>query len=88
MDDRCRIGNVIFSSFRIRKLSLNFLSPDEDRPLVEMTASSDAIGPAAGSHQPLPSIVIQQPESSTALADDRQGRTSSMTSNQNNDTKL
>ena len=71
-------------SFRIRKLSLNFLSPDEERPLVN--ASNDASSPYS---QQLPSIVIEQPEMPLLNNDSRQRKCSgSTTSNPIDTTKL
>ncbi|CAF0834824.1 unnamed protein product [Adineta ricciae] len=69
---------------RIRKLSLNFLSPDEERPLVN--ASNDASSPYS---QQLPSIVIEQPEVPLLNNDSRQRqRSDSTTSNPIDTTKL
>jgi hypothetical protein len=64
----------LFCFFRIRKLSLSFLSPDEDRALVQMR------------NQQLPSIVIEQPEPSISNDDQETRRTSLNKSN--NDIRL
>jgi hypothetical protein len=63
-----------FVFIRIRKLSLSFLSPDEDRALVNLT------------NQQLPAIVIEQPEPSISN-EDQQSRRTSLNKN-NNDIKL
>lgn len=60
--------------FRIRKLSLSFLSPDEDRALVATTAPQ------------LPAIVIEQLEPSNASGEQSSRKNSLDKSN--NDTKL
>ncbi len=68
--------------FRIRKLSLNFLGPDEDQPFLNPTTES-------ATNSQLPSIVIEQPEgTSTTISNDNielQPQTSSII-NDNNDT--
>jgi len=63
-----------FCFIRIRKLSLSFLSPDEDRALVNLN------------NQQLPSIVIEQPEPSISNGDQQSRRTSLNKSN--NDIRL
>ncbi len=73
--------------FRIRKLSLNFLGPDEDRPLVNPTNESIP-NPF---FQQLPSIVIEQPVpslSNDSTEQQQRRRTSSNTSDNNDTTKL
>ena len=49
-------------SRRIRKLSLNFLGPDEDQPLVSINPGND---PSTFNPQ-LPAIVIERPENSNS----------------------
>ncbi|CAF1020101.1 unnamed protein product [Adineta steineri] len=69
---------------RIRKLSLNFLGPDEDRPLVNPTNESSS----NQFNQQLPSIVIEQPETSFSSDNNEQRRRTSSTTSNNIDTKL
>jgi len=71
---------------RIRKLSLNFLGPDEDRPFLSTTNESTT----NPNNQQLPSIVIEQPETTTISSDENEQRrrTSSTTSDRNDTTKL
>ena len=71
--------------FRIRKLSLNFLSPDEDRPLVNPINEST---PIPLNQQQLPSIVIEQPDTVISIDSPRQRQRTSSSASNNNDTKL
>lgn len=63
--NRVEIIIMFCLSFRIRKLSLNILGPEEDRALV--------------SPPQLPAIVIEQPEPSVSSRD--QSRRTSLTKN-------
>ncbi|CAF2962810.1 unnamed protein product [Rotaria sp. Silwood2] len=70
---------------RIRKLSISILGPDEDRPLVTPT-NDVALNPI---NQQLPSIVIEQTETSMPHDNTEQRqRTSSNASNKNDITKM
>jgi hypothetical protein len=62
--------------FRIRKLSLSILGPDEDRALVNTI-----------NYPQLPAIVIEQPEPSSANDENEQRRRTSVHTS-NNDIKL
>ncbi len=58
-----------FYFYRIRKLSLSLLGPDEDRALVSLNSPQ------------LPAIVVEQPEPSISSVDQQSRRTSLNKSN-------
>lgn len=72
-------------SCRIRKFSLNFLGPDEDRPFLNQTNESNP----TPLNQPLPDIIIEPSEGSVAQESlELRPRTSSTVSDKNDNTKL
>lgn len=71
--------------FRIRKLSISILGPDEERPLVTQTNEVAM----TSINQQLPSIVVEQTDSHASNDTlDQHQRTSSTTSNNNETTKM
>lgn len=73
--------------FRIRKLSLNFLGPDEERPFINQPNESIS----NPTNPQLPSIVIEQPETINLSNDndnEQRQRTTSTTSDHTDTTKL
>ena len=75
------IKTILYSNqFRLRKLSLSLRAPDEDRPFLTSNDSTS---------QQLPSIVVEQAESSTPIDNlELRQRSQSLTNDTNDTTKL
>ena len=78
-------ANSLLLFSRIRKFSLNFLGPDEDRPFINQTNESFS-NPL---NQPLPDIIIEPSEGSAVHESlELHPQTSSISSDKNDDTRL